>query len=237
MRNAEAVPGAGRYACAVVTRDAVARAHRHPAEAHYAWLIEIVDGGEASRLICTQGRLADFTGRQLRVARDRDWAVAAVPGSIAEVEILLEPLQPGQHVVEAPVRIAVRAPVVKSRRRPAQRVTSHPTRSADELVSAQLVHPAERVRLRGVPPIEVTSDAPAVDQLWRQFRARIRAGLQQQNGAVARFSESARYDAAGGTGAHDHHVEMLGVWHIEIVTPIDLGRTHLPAASRPLDKT
>src|SRR4029077_6777669 len=146
-----------------------------------------------------------------------DPAVLTVPRSVAEVEIVLEPLQPGQHVVEAPVRVPARAPVVESRRRPAQRVTSDPARAADELMSAQLVHVAERVGLRGVPPVEVARDAPAIDQYGRQVRARIRTSLQQQNGAVARFGESARHNAARGTGAYDDHVKVLEFRHMEIV--------------------
>jgi len=86
--------------------DAVARAHRHAADADGARPVVVPDDREPDGRERIARRRRDLGQLELRVSRDRDRPAVAVPGLVAELGVGLQALEIRQDIVEAPALVS-----------------------------------------------------------------------------------------------------------------------------------
>ena len=194
-------------------------AQLHSARAELLGAVVVIVRGEASLVARVDEDLAQRRRALRHGLRHVQLAAHAVVLRLAEVGIVLRPLEERQNVVEAPALAAVLVPPavvvlgvaahvlhVVEAGAPAHHLAARPVAAAFAELEARV-----RLRLRLVLPVQVralqrAAAADAVDRL----QVVLQAGLEQQHAAARVGGEAVRNDRAGGAAAdHDVVVRLL----------------------------
>ena len=218
--EARGPPGSRQVRVGGRDANAVVRAHRQPADADGGRRVVVLDRRDAhahERLDCSG---MDRRLGKRRIAGDGDQTGVAVPRLGAELRVGLEATERGQHVREAPARIASRRPGIEVGGRSPDGEAGEPRGAAQEPAAAQLGPRAGVAGLGLEPPVGQRRQVPPVVPFRRRPLGGFRPGLEK-NDPLAQFGQAPRDHAAGRAAADDRDIERRrGVHRTACTCPV-----------------